>query len=201
MTTCALCTTVFGAFVAVSPFLSANAQAVRAPEPTTQAAQSFALTDGNDLIVTGGKAETVEYQGRKSVRLTTQSKEDVFAFLKGIQFQDGTIEADIAMKVTTPPGVRMPGFLGIAFRARTDGSHYDLFYFRPAIPMPKIRRCGTTPCNTSLRQGSIGTSYAENGRGFTNPMRICSLKDGTRSRSKCTEGRRSCMLTDRRILA
>ena len=60
MTTCALCTTVFGAFVAVSPFLSANAQAVRAPEPTTQAAQSLALTDGNDLIVTGGKAETVE---------------------------------------------------------------------------------------------------------------------------------------------
>jgi len=119
MTACTLCATVFGAFVAVSTFLSANAQAVRA------------LTDGNDLIVTGGKAETVEYEGRKSVRLTTQSKEDVFAFLKGIQFQDGTIEADIAMKVTTPPGVRMPGFLGIAFRARADGSHYDLFYLRP----------------------------------------------------------------------
>jgi hypothetical protein len=131
MTTCTLCATAFGAFVAVSPFLSANAQAVRAPEPTTQTAQSFALTGGSDLIVTGGKAETVEYEGRKAVRLTTQSKEDVFAFLKEIQFQDGTIEADIAMKVTTPPGVRMPGFLGIAFRARTDGSHYDLFYLRP----------------------------------------------------------------------
>jgi hypothetical protein len=117
--------------VAISTLLSANAQALRAPATTTRAAQSFALTDGNDLIVTGGKAETVEYQGRKAVRLTTQSKEDVFAFLKGIQFQDGTIEADIAIKVTTPPGVRMPGFVGIAFRARTDGSHYDLFYLRP----------------------------------------------------------------------
>jgi hypothetical protein len=150
MTTCTLSSTEFGKpievsgllqaagalLVAISTFLSANAQALRTPEPTEQTAQSFALTDANDLLVTGGKAETVEYQGRKAVRLTTQSKEDVFAFLrfsgdKGIQFQDGTIEADIDMKVTTPPGVRMPGFVGIAFRARTDGSHYDLLYLRP----------------------------------------------------------------------
>ncbi len=164
--------------VAISTFLSANAQVLRTPEPTIQAAQSFALTDLNGLIVTGGKAETVEYQGRKAVRLTTQSNEDVFAFLKGIQIQDGTIEADVAMKVTTPPGVRMPGFIGIAFRARRDASHYELFYLGLGIPIPKIRRCGTTQCNTSLRQDSMGTSCAENGRGFTNPMRICNLKNG-----------------------
>jgi len=118
--------------VAVSASLSASAQVLRTPEPTTQAAQSFALTDLNDLIVTGGgKAETVEYQGRKAVRLSTQSDKDIFAFLKGVQIQDGTIESDIALKITTPPGVRMPGFVGIAFRARTDASHYDLFYLRP----------------------------------------------------------------------
>jgi hypothetical protein len=117
--------------VAISTFLSQNAHALGTPEPTTQAAQSFAPTDLNDLVITGGKAETVEYQGRKAIRLTAQSDRDVFAFLKGIQMQDGTIEADIAMKATAPPGVRMPGFLGIAFRARTDGSHYDLFYLRP----------------------------------------------------------------------
>ena len=46
--------------VAISTFLSANARVLRTPEPTTQAAQSFALTDLNGLIVTGGKAETVE---------------------------------------------------------------------------------------------------------------------------------------------
>ena len=81
--------------------------------------------------MTGGKAEAVEYRGRKAVRLTTQLEEGVFAFLKGIQIQDGTIEADIAMKATTPPGVRMPGFIGIAFRARADASHYEMFYLRP----------------------------------------------------------------------
>jgi hypothetical protein len=110
----------------VFTFISLNAQ-----QSTVQPAQSFALTDPSDLTVTGGKAEAVEYRGRKAVRLTTQSEEGVFAFLKGIQIQDGTIEADIAMKATTPPGVRMPGFIGIAFRARTDASHYDMFYLRP----------------------------------------------------------------------
>ena len=40
--------------VAISTFLSANAQVLRTPKPATQAAQSFALTDLSDLIVTGG---------------------------------------------------------------------------------------------------------------------------------------------------
>jgi hypothetical protein len=118
------------ALVAITAFLSANAQSLRTPQPTTLATQSFALIDPNDLLVTGGKAETVDYQGRKAVRLTTPN-EEVFAFLKGTQIEDGTIEADIAVKRTTPPGVRMPGFIGIAFRARTDASHYDMFYLRP----------------------------------------------------------------------
>ena len=119
------------ALVTISTFLPATAQSHRSPQPATSTTQNFTLSDANDLMVSGGKAETAEYQGRKAVRLTAQSNEDVFAFLKGIEMQDGTIEADIAMKRTTPPGVRMPGFIGIAFRARTDASHYDLFYLRP----------------------------------------------------------------------
>jgi hypothetical protein len=115
----------------ISTVLSANAHLLRAQATTPTPAQSAALLDPNDLIVTGGKAETVDYQGRKSLRLVTEAHEDVFAFLKGTQIQDGTIEADIALKTTTPPGVRMPGFIGIAFRARTDASHYDMFYLRP----------------------------------------------------------------------
>jgi hypothetical protein len=105
----------------VSTVFSANAQT----------AQSFALTSTNDLQVSGGNAEAVEYQGRKAVRLTAANDGEVFAFIKGSQFQDGIIEADIATKITTPPGVRMPGFTGIAFRARPDASHYELLYLRP----------------------------------------------------------------------
>ena len=41
------------------------------------------------------------------------------------------IEADVALKTTVPPGIRYPGFYGIAFRVRPDASHYELFYLRP----------------------------------------------------------------------
>jgi hypothetical protein len=118
---------------AILAAVSVSAHAQTSPMGSgTQGSQRFVLTNPNDLVMTGGKAETIEFQGRKAVRLTTQkNNQEVFAFLNGVQFQDGTIQADIAIKTTTPPGVRMPGFVGIAFRASTDASHYDLFYLRP----------------------------------------------------------------------
>lgn len=99
--------------------------------PATSQAQTFPLSDTKDLVLVNVKADAVEYQGRKAVRLTKDTEKDGFALLGGTDFQDGTIEADIALKITTPPGVRMPGFVGIAFRARPDASHYELFYLRP----------------------------------------------------------------------
>jgi hypothetical protein len=102
---------------------------IAAPPPKVQ---SFPLTDTNDLVLKGLKADIVEYKGRKAVLLTKDPQDQgAFAFLKGVDFQDGTIEADFACKTTVPPGVRMPGFIGIAFRARADASHYELFYMRP----------------------------------------------------------------------
>jgi len=115
-------------------FLSAShlaaAQDIRSTEPNAPASQSFALTDTRDLFAQDVKAEAVEYKGRRAVRLTTEA-ESGFAFVNAPQFHDGTIEFDMATKVNMPPGVRMPGFTGIAFRARPDGSHYEMFYLRP----------------------------------------------------------------------
>jgi len=94
-------------------------------------AQTFALRDTRDLVLVNVKADAVEYKGREAVRVTNDSEKDGFALLRGTDFQDGTIEADFGLKITTPPGVRMPGFVGIAFRARPDASRYELFYLRP----------------------------------------------------------------------
>ena len=105
---------------------AAQGSSMAAPAP-----KNFALTDASALSVTGGKAEAAEYLGRKAVRLTTAADSDIFAYVDGSDLQDGTIDVDIAVKITTPPGVRMPGFTGLAFRARPDGSHYDMFYLRP----------------------------------------------------------------------
>ncbi len=114
--------------IGAATLLVARCLCAQSPGPV----QDFTLNDATGLIAPKVKAEAVDYQGRKSVRITMDGDDhDGLAILPGTDFQDGVIEADIAMKPTTPPGVRYPGFVGIAFRVRPDASHYELFYIRP----------------------------------------------------------------------
>lgn len=110
-----------------------SAQTIPKIDAAVPASQSFALADTKDLVVEPGvKAEAVEYRGRKAVRLTRDALDEAtLALVNGTDFRDGTIEVDIATKVTTPPGGRRPGFAGIAFRVGGDAAHYELFYLRP----------------------------------------------------------------------
>ena len=89
----------------------------------------FANVDG--IREHGVTVSTGEYRGHKALRVVQPARGDGFAVLPGAEFQDGVIEADMAIEITTPlfPGV--PGFGGIAFRARNDVSGYELFYLRP----------------------------------------------------------------------
>src|ERR1700683_3568206 len=106
--------------------------ATRLIAQTPEHPQVFPLHDANGLIAPKVKTEAVNYLGRKSIRITMEGADhEGLALLPGTDFQDGVIEADIALKATMPPGVRFPGFVGIAFRARPDASHYELFYLRP----------------------------------------------------------------------
>jgi hypothetical protein len=94
--------------------------------------QTFSLKDTTGLTAPNVKTAAVKYLGRQSVRIIVEGADhEGLALLPGTDFQDGVIEADIALKITTPPGVRYPGFVGIAFRVRPDSSHYELFYLRP----------------------------------------------------------------------
>jgi len=93
-------------------------------------AQLFPLRDAAGLIAPNVKAEAAKYEGREAVRITMGGEDHGgLALLPGTDFQDGVIEADIALKIA--PGVGSPGFVGIAFRARADATHYELFYVRP----------------------------------------------------------------------
>lgn len=97
------------------------------------ASESPSSIDAANLELRNAKVEPVEHLGRKAMRLTAADPrgEAPLAVLRGVDFQDGTIEADIAVKITVPPGVRMPGFTGLAFRVKQDGSGYEIFYVRP----------------------------------------------------------------------
>ena len=97
------------------------------------APQNVPLTDIKGVGARGLTVDTADFLGRRAVRLvkTREGGVDGFVPLPGVDFQDGTIEADVAVKITTPPGTSMPGFIGIAFRAGPDASSYDMFYVRP----------------------------------------------------------------------
>jgi hypothetical protein len=74
------------------------------PGTAPAAQQSFPLTDTDALSIAGGTAESVEYLGRKGSVFTTQAYSDIFAYVNGSPIQNGVIEVDIAVKITTPPG-------------------------------------------------------------------------------------------------
>jgi len=114
-----------GTFVGILALVAASAGG------QTGSGQFFALDTVTGLDARSVKLEAAEFQGRKAVRLTTDANDGGLALLHGSDLQDGTIEADLAVKITTPPGVRMPGFTGIAFRAKADGSEFQVFYLRP----------------------------------------------------------------------
>jgi hypothetical protein len=66
--------------------------------------QTFPLTDTKALALKGVMVEAVEYKGRKAVRLTRDNEDEGYAVVAGTDFQDGTIEVDLAVKIAASFG-------------------------------------------------------------------------------------------------
>jgi hypothetical protein len=94
-------------------------------------AQVFDFSTVDGIREHGVTVSTGEYRGRKALRVVKPERGDGFAVLPGVNFQDGVIEADMAIEIATPLFAGAPGFGGIAFRARDDVGGYELFYLRP----------------------------------------------------------------------
>lgn len=159
----------FGLVLLFFLFASSPSRAQSLPGAASPAPQSYALTDAAGLTVVGGKAEPAEYLGRKSVCLTTEADSDIFAYVNGSSIQDGVIEFDLAVKITTPPGVHMPGFTGLAFRARPDSSHYDMFYLRPGNALSDDQAMRNHSVQYVTRPGYDWYPFAASGLGFMSP--------------------------------
>jgi len=100
-------------------------------------ATPYRLDSVNDLEVFNLKAEPATYLGKRSIHLLQSTAEpptdphkDPIAILKGSEFQDGTIEAEIAgaPRQGARPDIR--GFVGIAFRSQDHGARFECFYLR-----------------------------------------------------------------------
>jgi len=64
-------------------------------------------------------------------REVAQAGADLIAWIDGIDFGNGTIEAEIAAAPAPGADTSARGFAGIAFRVQSDHKTYDAFYLRP----------------------------------------------------------------------
>src|SRR5271168_54623 len=101
-------------------------------------ASAFRLDSLRGLEVRNVKAEAVDYRGRRAVRMlqstndaaTGDPRKESMAILAETDFQDGTIEVEIAggPRAGAPADAR--GFMGIAFRVQPSGSKFECIYLR-----------------------------------------------------------------------
>jgi hypothetical protein len=114
----------FGALGAAS--LVATAQ-------TPAREQTFALATAAGLRLHGVDVSPATYQGRQAVRLVNKAQfnGEAYAAVEGPVFQDGTIEVDLAGRPQPGASEGARGFVGVAFRVRSDDSAFECFYIRP----------------------------------------------------------------------
>ena len=93
--------------------------------------QNVTLDSLDQLKLINVKAETVTFKGRKALRVLEtagDSTGEALVVLPKTDFQDGTIEVDLAGEPgpNAPEGSR--GFVGLAFRVAADHSRFECFY-------------------------------------------------------------------------
>jgi hypothetical protein len=90
------------------------------------------LTSLEGLEPRGVEPSVVDYRGRRAVRLVEApgAKGDPIAFVKGVDFGDGTIELELAGSPRSGAPETARGFVGVAFHVQADG-RLECFYIRP----------------------------------------------------------------------
>jgi hypothetical protein len=126
-----------------------GALSVVRPDVAAGQAKRFDLTTTKGLTLHNATAEAVTFKGKRGVRVTIspeaarrpeyasgQTEPEVQAWIDGVAFTNGVIEAEIAGSLAQDAGTGARGFVGIAFRLQTDRAAdgpqaYDAFYLRP----------------------------------------------------------------------
>ena len=134
-----------------------------------------ALTNMDRLELHNVKAEPVNYQGRSAVRITDADirVDDAgrIAVLRGVSFQDGTIEVTLSGDTAPNAAPELRGFVGIAFRERPMRRISSASISGRRTGVPRINFRGTTPPSTFLFLDSHGKNCAVKPLASTNRMR------------------------------
>jgi hypothetical protein len=102
------------------------------PHLASQAPQ-IAVEDGTGLEFVRIVPQAVTYRGQKALRLTEASgaNNNAIALVNDVQFQDGTIDVDVAGLPAAGSNEGARGFVGVVFRSTAHAAVYDCFYIRP----------------------------------------------------------------------
>ena len=176
-----------------------------AREPASAQAELPAISE-----VVNGHTELVTYRGVRAVKLvpaaeTAGKDQDMMALLDGPEFEDGTIQVDVAgaPRPGMPPDSR--GFIGISFRTGPHGVWSDVFYLRPTNGRAddQLRRNHAVQYASDpefpwhrLRQESPGVyeSYADMEAGAWTTMRI--EVAGTKARLYVNGASQPCLVVN-----
>jgi hypothetical protein len=118
------------------------------PGAASAQAKHYPLESVDGLRLHNVAAEPAVLQGKKGLRLTlaeetarrrermspserAQIEIEQLAWIEGLDFSSGLIEAEIAGAPAAGAGEGARGFVGIAFRLQEDRKTYDAFYLRP----------------------------------------------------------------------
>ena len=85
------------------------------------------------LVLKNVVVTAAEHDGRKALRVVEApgAQGETLAILPDSQFEDGTIEVELAARPLPGAAEGARGFAGIAFRADATGEAYECFYLRP----------------------------------------------------------------------
>jgi hypothetical protein len=94
----------------------------------------IALNSTEGLVPHGVLASVATHKGRQAVRVVEDPKvttAEGYAIVPGPTLQDGSIEVELAGQPGAGADQGARGFVGIAFRVRSDHSAFECFYLRP----------------------------------------------------------------------
>ena len=101
---------------------------VRAEPATLHGKTGLRLTIAQE---TARRLERMSPEERRQFQAPASLAPELLAWIEGLEFSSGVIEAEIAGAPAPGAGEGARGFVGIAFRLQEDWKTYDAFYLRP----------------------------------------------------------------------
>ena len=91
------------------------------------------MESGTGLELVRVVPQTVTYRGQKALRLVEGqgANNNGVALVNGVEFQDGTIDLDVAGLPAAGSNEAARGFVGVVFRSTPHAGAFDCFYIRP----------------------------------------------------------------------